>query len=119
MATGFMPISSLKTYFFFLAILLLLCLMALLWYLKVNPIIAYLMSISVATIFFYGYDKNRAKKNKIRVPEIVLHLLAVAGGTPGALLGQILFRHKTKKWRFRVVFILILILQVVGIVVYC
>ena len=113
-----MPTPNPKKYYSLLAILLLLCLMALLWYLKVNLLVAYLMSISIITIFFYGYDKNRAIKNKGRIPEVVLHLLALLGGSPGALLGQKVFGHKTKKWKYRVVFILIMILQVVGVVVY-
>ena len=113
-----MPTSNPQKYHSLLAILLLLGLMALLWYLKVNILVAYLISISVITIFFYGYDKNRAIKNKGRVPEIVLHLLTLLGGSPGALLGQKVFGHKTKKWKYRVIFILIVILQVVGVVVY-
>lgn len=47
------------------------------------------------TFLFYGFDKNRAIKNKNRVPEIVLHILALIGGTHGAFLGQKVFRHKT------------------------
>ena len=113
-----MPTPNPKKYYSILAILLLLCLMALCWYMKVNLLVAYLISISVITIFFYGYDKNRAKNNKGRVPESVLHLLALVGGSPGALLGQIVFSHKTKKWNFNVVFILIIIVQMVGVVMY-
>ena len=110
-----MPTTNPKKYYAILAILLLLCLMALSWYFKVNLLVAYLISISVITLFFYGYDKNRAKNNKGRVPEIVLHLLALVGGSPGALLGQIVFGHKTKKWRYSIIFVLIVIVQVVGV----
>jgi uncharacterized membrane protein YsdA (DUF1294 family) len=38
------------------------------------------------------------------------------GGTVGAFLGQVLFRHKTKKWKFQLVFIFIVVMQVGAIV---
>jgi uncharacterized membrane protein YsdA (DUF1294 family) len=41
----------------------------------------------------------------------MLHLLALLGGWPGAVLGQQLFRHKTKKVVFRLVLWLILALH--------
>jgi len=107
-----------KKYYSLLAILLLLAIMALCWYLKVNLIVAYFISISVITIFFYRHDKNRAIRNQGRIPESVLHLLALVGGSPGALLGQILFSHKTNKWTFSVVYALIVVLQVVVVIAY-
>ena len=66
---------------------------------------------SVITFVFYGYDKRQFVKNKPRVPEPILHMPALLGGTPGALPGQLLFRHKTKKLRFRIVFPAIVLLQ--------
>ena len=113
-----MSILNPKKHYSILAILLFLGLMALLWYMKVNILYAYLISISVITIFFYGYDKNRAINSKGRVPESVLHLLALIGGSPGALFGQIVFGHKTKKLKFRVIFVMTVIVQAVGVVVY-
>lgn len=59
------------------------------WYWK------WLFAISVVTIVFYGYDKVSAKAGAGRVPEILLHLLALSGGFAGALLGMLLFRHKS------------------------
>ncbi len=71
----------------------------------------YLLSINGITFVQYGWDKHQAKKQKRRIPEKRLHILALIGGTPGALLGQLTFRHKTKKKRFQVVFIGIVVLQ--------
>ncbi len=65
------------------------------------------------TFLIYGYDKHQAKKIGMRIPEVVLHLVALIGGTLGALLGQILFRHKIKKMKFIVVFWAIVVLQVI------
>ena len=75
-------------------------------------IIGYLVIINVITWLIYGIDKMKAKKNKWRVPEKTLILLAVIGGSVGALLGMQVFRHKTKHKKFTIGVPLILILQV-------
>ena len=68
------------------------------------------------TIFLaYGFDKYQAIRSQSRIPEIVPHLLALAGGSPAALLAQITFRHKTRKRSFRVIFVLIVVVQLIVI----
>jgi len=57
--------------------------------------------LSVFTLLVYGKDKWAAKRQWRRTPEKTLHLLALIGGWPGAVLGQKLFRHKTQKHSFR------------------
>lgn len=59
---------------------------------------------SAVAFVLYGIDKRRAVKEKPRVNERTLHILAFAGGWPGAYLGSRLFRHKTLKLSFRAVF---------------
>lgn len=49
----------------------------------------------------YGWDKYCAIKNHWRIPESRLLLLSFALGGLGALLGGILFHHKTRKWYFQ------------------
>jgi uncharacterized membrane protein YsdA (DUF1294 family) len=71
----------------------------------------YLMGISLVTFVQYGWDKRQARKQKRRIPEKRLHLLALLGGTPGAFLGQLFFKHKTRKKRFQVVFVCVVLLQ--------
>ena len=61
--------------------------------------------INIAAFIFYGYDKILSMKNLWRVPELVLHLLALAGGFIGAFCGMKIFRHKTRK----IIFIFIII----------
>ena len=108
-----------KKYFLILAVILIVTLFFLFSYLiKINYLYAYFISINLITLLFYGFDKYQARSNGFRVPEIVLHLLALIGGSPGALLGQILFRHKTRKVKFSFVFIMIVIIQVVVIAVW-
>lgn len=61
------------------------------------------------TVYVYYKDKRSAKKDKWRVPERDLHLMELAGGWPGALLAQQLFRHKIIKENYQLAFSLILI----------
>ncbi len=52
----------------------------------------------------YGIDKDRAGRSEWRLTESLLHLLELLGGWPGALFAQQLFRHKTRKVGFQVIF---------------
>lgn len=59
---------------------------------------------SAVSFALYWRDKAAAKKEGNRVPELSLHLWAIAGGWPGAVWAQKRFRHKTRKTAFRIVF---------------
>ena len=59
---------------------------------------------SVLTFLVYGMDKYQAVNQLWRRQEVTFHLLSLACGWPGALLGQDLFRHKTRKQSFQMVF---------------
>ncbi|MCK5001196.1 MAG: DUF1294 domain-containing protein [Anaerohalosphaera sp.] len=74
------------------------------------------MSINVITLLFYGYDKRRVIANGGRIPEAVLHLLAVLGGCVGAFAGQMIFRHKIRKLKFMLIFAATVIVQVVVVI---
>lgn len=71
--------------------------------------------ISLVTIVVYGWDKSCAKRGARRVPEATLHLLALLGGWPGAALAQSLFRHKSQKTSFRIVFYLTVALHLAAV----
>jgi uncharacterized membrane protein YsdA (DUF1294 family) len=77
---------------------------------------SWIFGISLASFFTYGYDKSIAGRNVTRVPEIVLHALTLFGGTFGSFLGMQVFRHKTQKKSFRIVFWAIVAVQIVAIV---
>jgi uncharacterized membrane protein YsdA (DUF1294 family) len=68
-----------------------------------NPIWIWLASVNLVTFILYGYDKAEAKSGGLRVPEVVLHGLALAGGFLGGWAGRLVFRHKTRKPIFTVV----------------
>jgi uncharacterized membrane protein YsdA (DUF1294 family) len=52
---------------------------------------------NLTSFILYASDKAAAKKSQARIPERRLHLLAIFGGCFGAVAGQQIFRHKTKK----------------------
>ena len=79
----------------------------------VTALRAMFVGVNVATLLTYGYDKYVSQARGRRVPEAALHVMAAAGGTPGAFIGQLLFRHKTRDRRFRIVFFGIAAVQVV------
>lgn len=83
----------------------------LLWRLGVAPVYAGLISMNVVTLALYGYDKRQAVAGGTRIPEAALHVAALLGGSPGAAIAQGLFRHKTRKRGFRIVFMVIVLLQ--------
>ncbi len=68
--------------------------------------------LSLLAFGFYGFDKRRARLGGRRIPEKWLHGLELCGGWPGAWIGQRVFRHKTQKTSFRIVFWLIVVLHV-------
>ena len=61
-------------------------------------------AMSVLAFTLYGRDKAAARRGRWRVSEATLHVVALLGGWPGALLAQGVFRHKTRKRPFRIVF---------------
>ena len=67
-----------------------------------NWILGIYAMMSALTLIAYGADKAQARRHQGQIPELTLHLLALAGGWPGALLGQRWFRHKTRKWGFQI-----------------
>lgn len=59
---------------------------------------------SAAAVLTYAADKAAAGQRRQRTPESTLHLIALVGGWPGALVAQPAFRHKTIKQPFRTIF---------------
>ncbi len=63
---------------------------------------------------FYGSDKLSAASGAWRIRERTLLLVALCGGSMGALIGMKIFRHKTRKSSFQALFVLVLLLQLTG-----
>ena len=79
--------------------------------------LGWLLSINIVTLLTYVIDKSAARRDSARVPEKVLLLLAFLGGTPGAILGMQVVRHKTSKVKFQQQFILVVLAQAAVIVI--
>ena len=79
--------------------------------LRYQIILAALLLINIVAFAAYGIDKSKAQKDRWRIPESTLLLLAFFGGALGALLGMRAFHHKTKHWKFKILVPLFLILQ--------
>lgn len=60
------------------------------------------LSLSLLTFAVYAWDKRAARLRQRRVRERTLHLLALAGGWPGAWLARQWLRHKSAKPSFAV-----------------
>ena len=60
-----------------------------------NMLFYYLIVINVVTFTVYGIDKLKAKQGSWRISEATLLILAVIGGSIGALLGMKVWHHKT------------------------
>ena len=58
-------------------------------------------------------DKRKARRDKWRISEKTLFLLALAGGSAGSLLGMKLFHHKTRHRLFTIGMPAILLVQLV------
>ena len=76
----------------------------------------YLIIINAAGFLFMLIDKHRAQENMWRIPERTLMTVALMGGSLGTLLGMNLFRHKTKKDKFRIGIPMILSVQILLVV---
>jgi uncharacterized membrane protein YsdA (DUF1294 family) len=63
------------------------------------------LTASLAAAVAYRVDKSAAQSGQWRTSERTLHVLALLGGWPGALVGQRVFRHKSRKRSFRVGFL--------------
>lgn len=60
----------------------------------------YLLIINAAGFLLMLVDKWKAKKNRWRVRESTLLIIAALGGSIGSLAGMYLFRHKTQHLKF-------------------
>ena len=72
----------------------------------------YLIAINVVTFLVYGVDKVKAKRGSWRISEATLLILAVVGGSIGALFGMKVWHHKTLHKKFKYGLPLILLAQI-------
>lgn len=78
--------------------------------------IYYLIILNIISFIIYGIDKLKAKKKYRRIKEKTLITLSLIGGPLGSIMGMYIFRHKTKKIKFKILNLLSLILWIIIIV---
>lgn len=78
----------------------------------------YFLLINCLAFFANGADKWLAANHKWRISERTLLGLVVAGGTLGAGVGMLLFRHKTAKKSYLFIFIGLVFLQLLSLFLY-
>ncbi|AIY44173.1 Integral membrane protein [Collimonas arenae] len=105
---------SLKTVF----AILFCCVLALLGFTGRIPLAVTGLYAVASTIAFIAYaiDKAASQSRQWRTRESTLHVLALIGGWPGALLAQGILRHKSKKQKFQLVFWITVLLNFCALV---
>lgn len=76
-------------------------------------LIVYLICINIIALILYGYDKYCAINHKWRISEKTLITSAIIGGSVGAYLGMMTFRHKTNHRIFQITIPLALLIQAI------
>lgn len=67
-----------------------------------KEIVYILIGWNVITFIMMAVDKYKSMHNQWRISEQALLTSAFVMGGLGSLAGSIIFRHKTKKWKFRI-----------------
>jgi uncharacterized membrane protein YsdA (DUF1294 family) len=71
---------------------------------------------SLLTLKLYGIDRAAAQRDKMRMPEAILHSAELLGGWPILFISQKLFGHKTNKANYQFVFNVITIFHAAFII---
>jgi uncharacterized membrane protein YsdA (DUF1294 family) len=75
------------------------------------------IGINLIAFLAFGWDKRQAERDGSRIAERTLIGLALFGGALGALIGQQVFRHKTRKQPFRTLLWLAAVINLLAAVV--
>lgn len=74
-------------------------------------VLLYLIGVNLLAFWTMRSDKKKARRGEYRTPEAVLFLQAIIGGSIGSNLGMLIYRHKTRKPKFRIGMPAILLVQ--------
>lgn len=72
-------------------------------------LIIYLVIINLIAFLLCYIDKRNAIKNIYRISESSLLSISLMGGCFGMLFGMYMFHHKTRKLKFKLVYIFVII----------
>lgn len=82
----------------------------------IKNIVIYLILINFIAFLSMYIDKKKAIKGKWRIKESTLLMLALVGGSVGAIIGMYAFHHKTQKLRFFLGIPIIIVLQILIVI---
>lgn len=74
--------------------------------------IIYLIIINIIADILFCADKRRARKDKRRIPESILHLFELVGGIFTIIPLMFIIRHKNQKWSYKIISFVILALWI-------
>lgn len=74
--------------------------------------IIYLIIINLLASILFIADKRRAKKDKRRIPESILHLFELVGGIFAVIFLMFIIRHKNQKMSYKLISFVILALWI-------
>lgn len=83
-----------------------------------NVFYIYLIVINIVSFLVVLYDKNRAINEQFRVPEKVLFLLTLIGGSAGIFAGMRMLRHKSSKNSYKLTVSIIVMIQIVILYIF-
>lgn len=83
------------------------------WYLHWPWVISWMIGANLTAFPMWAWDKYQAGRQKLRVPEMALHAMALLGATPASFLAMGLLRHKNLKGYFQALYAGFLVLQIV------
>ncbi|MDQ8182100.1 DUF1294 domain-containing protein [Pelagicoccus sp. SDUM812005] len=66
-----------------------------------NQLIILFAALNLLAFLLFGIDKLFAKASRSRISEKALLVSSALAASPGALLGMVVFNHKTSKPKFR------------------
>lgn len=82
-----------------------------------NPIFylaIYIAFINLAAFFTIFYDKKMAINSRWRIAEKQIFLICLLGGSVGTYVAMNIFRHKTKKKKFKIGVPILIIINMVA-----
>jgi len=74
--------------------------------------LVFFIAINIIAFFFFGLDKLKSRLVQRRISEQALWVVALLGGSVGALAGMYFFHHKTQKPSFQVGLAVIIVIQI-------
>ncbi|MGO3751879.1 MAG: DUF1294 domain-containing protein [Peptoniphilaceae bacterium] len=78
-----------------------------------------LLLLNTISFLLYFIDKKRAIKGKNRISEKNLIISSLFLSALGSFMAMILFKHKTKKLKFKILIPLLMIIQIFIIINFC